>query len=319
MISGNLKSHIIRFLGAQNVDRISRSYLIEKYRFLRLAEADRNLQLFITSSGDNFFPKDFLESKSSSPEVTESTGIVWQFWDKGWNSAPKELNVLSRLSEKALAGRYRFQRLDLVTCHDFIDVDKNILHLYEDGKVSAAGFADYLRLKLLHDYGGLWLDATVLVRKNCNLPQSFLVRGNPSFPKFGRFMTGIWLIASVPKDPRIAAALAILTNYWLALGRQAHYFDGSLVLGNVRRLELMTNHEIPTFFLGNLEDSTALMRALSSTKPGLPKIERIFQNSQVHKLSYKGGFLKASNLELLNHLWKLYPCKTEQMKSDSPK
>lgn len=87
---------------------------------------------------------------------------VWVYWYQGKENMPELVRTCINSMKKNL----KKTEIVLITKDNlskYVDVDKNILKKYKDGKIGNAHFSDIIRIALLKEYGGIWLDATILV------------------------------------------------------------------------------------------------------------------------------------------------------------
>lgn len=86
--------------------------------------------------------------------------IIWQYWAQGYDDVPKEVQECLDSIEK-YAGEYKVIRLQDNNLDEYLDIPEYIKE--KRNVYSYAFFSDLLRVLLLSTYGGLWLDATVLL------------------------------------------------------------------------------------------------------------------------------------------------------------
>lgn len=91
--------------------------------------------------------------------------IMWTAWLQGTQDLPEAVEV-SIASMKNHAHGYELRVVTLENLKKFTKIDVNILNRLKNKKISAAHFTDYLRVKLLSEYGGVWLDATEFLTKD---------------------------------------------------------------------------------------------------------------------------------------------------------
>ena len=99
-----------------------------------------------------------------SKKKIDNQKIIWQYWGTGWEN--KELPDIVKLCMKSVEkykGDYTIIRLDDNNLKKYIDLPQFILEKKKNGKIPFAFFSDLLRLSLLKCYGGVWLDATILL------------------------------------------------------------------------------------------------------------------------------------------------------------
>ena len=100
--------------------------------------------------------------------------VIWQYWGQGIaeDSLP-EVVKLCFASVDRYRGEYQVIRLSDDTIGEYLDVPEFVWEkLRGNDAFTRTFFSDLLRLMLLHTYGGVWLDATVLL--SGDLPREYL-------------------------------------------------------------------------------------------------------------------------------------------------
>lgn len=86
--------------------------------------------------------------------------IIWQYWAQGYDNVPTVVRQCLDSVER-WAEDYTIVRLTDANLDEYLDLPDFVTEKRRD--YSHAHFADLLRLLLLKVYGGVWLDATVLL------------------------------------------------------------------------------------------------------------------------------------------------------------
>ncbi len=85
--------------------------------------------------------------------------IIWTCWFQGEENAP-EIVKRSIASIKRHSGDAKVVVITFKNLNHFISIPDVIQTKWQQGIISNTLFSDYLRFKILNQYGGLWLDAT---------------------------------------------------------------------------------------------------------------------------------------------------------------
>lgn len=94
----------------------------------------------------------------------DSRRIIWQYWSQGLsNQVLPEMVKLCFDSVDRYKDDFEVIRLSDDNIHEWIDLPNIIMEKYRSGLIGKAHFSDIIRLALLVTYGGLWLDATILL------------------------------------------------------------------------------------------------------------------------------------------------------------
>lgn len=107
---------------------------------------------------DYFSIPEDIQLKAKKDLGTEK--IIWQYWAQGYDDIPERIRECLDSVEK-YAGEYSVIRLHDSNLSEYLDIPEYIIK--KRACFSYAFFSDLLRVMLLSTYGGLWLDATVLL------------------------------------------------------------------------------------------------------------------------------------------------------------
>jgi hypothetical protein len=96
-----------------------------------------------------------------SPKHNFSTArIIWQYWAQGYDNVPDVVRkCLDSVDQFAVD--YTIVRLTDENLVDYLDIPDFIRE--KRGKMTTAHYSDLLRLMLLKTYGGIWMDATIML------------------------------------------------------------------------------------------------------------------------------------------------------------
>lgn len=109
--------------------------------------------------------KDLLDDfnrKTHSDTAKIEDGNVWVLWWQGLESAP-DIVKLCVNSIKANVGDRKLIVLDEDNYRDYTDINPRYEKMFKDEVISKTQFSDLLRLNLLYNRGGVWLDSTYLM------------------------------------------------------------------------------------------------------------------------------------------------------------
>lgn len=122
---------------------------------------DRTVQNYIYNKYRKIYDKYSLEDiEGTVPEDK----VIWTCWLQGTNEAPYAVSK-SLESMYKNSGNYRVIVLTLENIQNYVDLDEQIISEYSRNEISPAHLSDYIRMKVLSVYGGIWLDATQYMTK----------------------------------------------------------------------------------------------------------------------------------------------------------
>lgn len=222
---------------------------------------------------------------------TKNDGPIWVFWWQGKKNMP-ELVKNCILSIQKHANKRKVVIIDRNNIDNYFKISSRVLKLQKKNKISMAAFSDIIRFNLLRKYGGLWIDATVFVRKmipSKYFSDFFTCSGYGSDNLF--FVTeGLWcsfLIGGCKNNPIFQFMSAFYEEYWNKNDQIMDYFILDYALsyawkhnwGNFKTYTLMNkNKNNPYIF--------SLMPLLNE-KYDKRILKKISANTEMYKLSYK--------------------------------
>ena len=132
--------------------------------------------------------------------------MIWVCWLQGADNMPE----IVRACYKSVRANANGREVVLITNENvekYISIPKFIKDKVNNGKMSRTHFADYIRISLLKNYGGLWIDATVLVTDkinvDCKLP-FFSIKQKPDSIHFvSQYRWAVWILGCSPQIGKI--------------------------------------------------------------------------------------------------------------------
>lgn len=232
---------------------------------------------------------------------SESTGdFVWTSWLQGENAAPK----IVKKSINSIRKNFKNKNvvvIDKNNINDYVTLPTNIMEKWKKGIISNAHFSDILRTYLLLRYGGVWVDATVLLKK---LPDSIAEEIDHRLFFFQNLRPGqsgnaiwlsSWLISARENEPVLKRTYELLIKYWEDHKRLDDYFLFHIILHLV------------------LENNQSVMNAVKKVPNSLPLmlmyclrddenqevINETFNRFPIQKVTYKKMPEEGSNYNYL--------------------
>ena len=113
---------------------------------------------------NEYFTKGIKAEQIKPKKSFENEKIIWQFWGQGWDfeKLPDVVKISYKSVEKYKKD-YEIIHLDMNNINDYLEIPAYILKKVEDKKMGFAHFTDIIRLALLYNYGGVWIDSTILL------------------------------------------------------------------------------------------------------------------------------------------------------------
>lgn len=139
---------------------------------------------------------------------------IWLFWKQGLDKAPTFVkhNVASWIHFNK---EWRVHVLSEANLSQYTDLS---LILRENiNIISPAAFSDVLRIHLLHTFGGVWVDATVICLRPLDSWMDILANDSGFFCFLNRSndrQLASWFMAAKRNNSLVSALLARLNSYW---------------------------------------------------------------------------------------------------------
>lgn len=211
--------------------------------------------------------------------------IIWTCWLQGEENAP--LIVRKCLdSIRQHAGNYKVVVLTQETISKYVEVPEYIEQKHQQGLIPHAHYTDIVRLMLLIQYGGVWIDSTILLTGELPLYVTetplFVFQREPE----GHVEMGVCFISSDKNHPILRTQLALLLEYWrheneLVSYSLFHLFWTMAVHSSPQLLELWKEVRYVPCAIVDI-----LMHDLSSSYSNV-RWNEIQELSSIHKLTYK--------------------------------
>ena len=152
--------------------------------------------------------------------------IIWILWLQGRENAP-EIVIRCIESWEYNNPSWEVRFLDEVTLQHYIEVDTFID--LSSKKITRTSFSDIVRIALLHEYGGVWADATTI----CNLPldewlidmmsEGFFAFNLHDFPRPNRPLSS-WFLAAKVGNNLVSKWANKVVKFWKTNTETDDYF-----------------------------------------------------------------------------------------------
>ncbi len=240
--------------------------------------------------------------------------IIWQYWGQGLQSDLPEMVELCFSSVERFKADYQIIRLDDQNIKDFLDLPDFVWEKKGNPKFKPAFFADLIRLALLSLYGGVWLDATILLtapidhkildseyfmfqRSQFTLDKELWYQYQDDYFDWSdsqRVNVLNSFIVAKKGNPVISTCLDIMLNYWKTQSNIPHYFF----------FHIMFDILIKEYFMDQqcqvIDDTLPHLLQVKLNSPfNQIDYDEILNKINIHKLTYMKNVTKNSYYEYL--------------------
>lgn len=111
----------------------------------------------------DYFARKYLPATEGihQQEITVATPeTIWQFWDNPPGRSTPEIVEASLESVDKFKGDFDHRVLNNKSLENYSDLPGYVMDKFKKGQMDHTHFSDLLRLNLLKNHGGIWLDAT---------------------------------------------------------------------------------------------------------------------------------------------------------------
>ena len=169
--------------------------------------------------------KSFLKSYSKRENSQHTySNIIWWCWFQGEENAPE----LCKACLNSLRKEMPDKEIKIITkenIFEFVDFPDYIKQKYQKGIIGQAHFSDLLRLELLLQYGGTWIDSTVFCTASpdyaFNIPLFVFKTDERNDPGIA---AQNWFMASEKNNRILQLTRDLLYEYWKKHNSAIHYF-----------------------------------------------------------------------------------------------
>lgn len=159
---------------------------------------------------------------------TGKSNIIWTCWLQGEENAPPLVQACLRQMRRINPDK----QVVIITSDNirqYADIPAYIYEKWQKGRITNTHFSDILRVSLLYEHGGIWLDATVY--QGGKIPDDilsapFFAYHSKTFLRCFPQVVGnnSWFLSAVKQHPLMAGMRALLFEYWRHENKLIHYF-----------------------------------------------------------------------------------------------
>jgi hypothetical protein len=177
---------------------------------------------------------------------------------------------------------------------DYINFPEHIMKKYHNGLITKTHFSDLMRISLLINYGGIWLDATVFLSGDIPkyvLDSDLFMFKTSNWDENVFLPASSWFIVAKKRNPILIKVFNVLSKFWENETDMMHYYLLHIsllyVIKNNPDLEKLWN----SMLYKNNSDPHVLQFKLFDEYTESMR-EYIWQSSFVHKLSHYFNYLE---------------------------
>jgi hypothetical protein len=239
---------------------------------------------------------DLLRERVAARPIQQGPARIFLYWDKGFENAPPLVQACHRQVVRVHAPS-DFVALTAATWRDHVALPPHVTQKLAPNK---AHFADILRMALLAQYGGTWMDATCYPSRNIlDFQREVSGSGWFCYRHTGRISN--WFLCSAGDNYVARMMYEGLVEFWRDFDKPTHYFFFHHMFEALALLDARFQEQFQASPVIRSRPSLRIQRALFEPFDA-KAFEQMLSAAAVHKLTYKIGDKTAAPGDLITHL-----------------
>ena len=226
-------------------------------------------------------------------QLTVNDKYVWACWLQGEENAPEIVKKCFESVRKYKPVGYELVIIDYNNLDKYVSLPDFVLEKHRRGIISHPHFSDIVRLCLLRQYGGFWIDATCLltsvIPEKIYQPDFFIYR---SFGKFERTFINNCFIYSKANNQIVSKWLGAIFDYWKNEDFPIEYFVHHYLFIALLENDAEFNNLYNSYLLTETDENMHLLfrKAENNEEISEEFYKKACELSFIHKLTYKFEF-----------------------------
>lgn len=153
-----------------------------------------------------------------------ASDTVWVCWLQGMDNAPNIVKSCCQSLYRWIPSK-KICVIDSTNLFDYVQLPTYVINKWKNGLISNTHFSDFVRLSVLTQFGGIWVDATVFMTgplpDYIEKSDFFVFQSNEyDATKVGES----WLIKANSHNRILQATLDLMNEYWIKEDKIRDYF-----------------------------------------------------------------------------------------------
>lgn len=277
-----LRAHVLFFALVQT---LLHGFSKKGLEIVRLA-VDRKIYHRLHRKNKKFI-HEYVQEHPAESCTTKYNPIIWTIWLQGMEAAPAIVQKCYASMQQHITDR----PIVVITEDNFrnyVTFPDYIMEKYEKGIISKVHFADLLRIELLAQHGGTWMDGTVFC--SGRITQQYMLDSElflfqmlkPGLDGHSR-ATSSWFMTAHAGNPIILLTRTLLHRYWKKYNHAVEYF----ILHDFMQMAIDAYPQVWSKVVP-FSNSTPHILLLRLFEPFDSAVwEGVSAQTSIHKLSYK--------------------------------
>lgn len=230
-----------------------------------------------------------LNYQKGTKNIDEGCEYIWQCWLQGKEQAPEVVKMCLASVEKYKKDNQKIIIITSKNYTNYVNLPTVIIEKWKKGVISAAHFADILRVNLLASYGGYWIDATCLLTAPTPdaIDRTHIFMYN-SAGEFDFTLIQNCFIHATASNYLIQVWCLFINQFWTKESKLLHYFQHHLIFKALITTVSQAKEEFQKMPVISEKETQTLMKFILAGPPyNEQEFEKIKEKSFMHKLTYK--------------------------------
>lgn len=184
-------------------------------------ERKAHLKKWTTQKEKKYLERYLYVLSENKTKISSCSKVIWVCWLQGMEKAPDVVKKCYASLQKYCPD-FDIRIVTLDNVKEYIRFPDYIWQKYQDKKITNTHFSDLLRVSLLVEYGGYWIDATVFLTDK--IPQFIQKSDFFAFHSDSYVKNNTWFIKASQGDLIITNMRNLLFEYWKHENRLINYF-----------------------------------------------------------------------------------------------
>ena len=229
---------------------------------------------------------------------SDYANCIWTAWLQGEENAPEVIRItLASMRENAKG--HSVIVISSENVDQYIDIPQAIKTKHESGVIGHAHYADVIRMMILAKYGGIWLDATILLHEP--IPEDafqcpfysvrFKTVNENKFISGNKWLVGV--IGGKIDSFYLVVISRMLVNYWEEHNIAIDYFVFDYLINILYQKDYSFHLIIDK--LHQMDHYTYVLRKIINESFDKKTLIDLFENNQIYTLTYRGDYYKQTS------------------------
>lgn len=264
----------------------------------------------------NYLYRHYYQTSESSQQVVSGqnryNNCIWTAWLQGEENAPEVIRI-TLASIRKHANGHPVIVIGNDNVDQYIVIPQTIRQKHESGAMSHAHYSDVIRMMILAQYGGLWLDATMLLHEPISEEAFQCPFYSVGFSKTNgeKYITGNkWLIGVVGgyrNSPYLVTIAKMLSRYWTEHSIAIDYFVFDYFVYILYQAD--SSFHLIVDNLPKMVHYTYVLRKIINCPYDEKQLKTLYTDKQIYLLSYRGNYIKKTpegDMTFYGYLYNLF-------------